>query len=61
MRYTGWGVKFAEQKAVINGFTACDFVTRVRIDIRVCCFLIGNLIVEKLIVQSAINNTKTRR
>jgi hypothetical protein len=48
-------VKFSEQNAVVNGFTACDLVTQVRIDIRVCRFLIGNLSDVKLIVQSAIN------
>jgi hypothetical protein len=48
-------VNFAEQKAVVDGFTAYDFVTQVRIDIRVCRFLIGKLGDVKLIVQSAIN------
>jgi hypothetical protein len=48
-------VKFAKEKAVVNGFMACDFVARVRIDIRVCCFLIGNSRDAKLIAQSAIN------
>jgi hypothetical protein len=33
-----WGVKFAEEKAAVNGFTACDFVAGVRIDIRICRF-----------------------
>jgi hypothetical protein len=31
-------VKFAKQKAVVNGFTAPDFATKVRIDIRICRF-----------------------
>jgi hypothetical protein len=35
-------VNFAEQKTVVNGFTACDFAIKVCIDIRVCRFLIGN-------------------
>jgi hypothetical protein len=46
----GWGVKFAEEKAVADGFTACDFATRVRIDVCVCRFLIGNLSDVKLVV-----------
>jgi hypothetical protein len=48
-------VKFAKQKEVVNGFTACDFVAGVRIDIRVCRFLMGNASYVKLIAQSAIN------
>jgi hypothetical protein len=53
-------VKFARQKAVINGFAASDFATRVRIDIRVYWFLIDNLIVVKLVVQLAINEWQHR-
>jgi hypothetical protein len=53
-------VKFAEQKAVVNGFTACDFVTQVRIDILVCRFLIGKLGDVKLIARSAINEWQHR-
>jgi hypothetical protein len=41
---------------MVNGFTACDLVAGVRIDIRVCRFLIGNLSDVKLIVQLAIND-----
>jgi hypothetical protein len=43
-------------KAVVNGFTGCDFVVQVRIDIRACRFLIGNLSDVKLITQPVINN-----
>jgi hypothetical protein len=53
-------VKFAEQKAVVNDFTACDFATKVRIDVCACRFLIGNLGDVKLVAQSAISNAKTR-
>jgi hypothetical protein len=47
---------FNEQKAVVDGFAACDFVARVRVDICLCCFLIGNASDVKLIAQSAIND-----
>jgi hypothetical protein len=36
---------------MVNGFTACDFVAGVRIDIRVWRFLIGNLSDVKLAVK----------
>jgi hypothetical protein len=40
---------------MVNGFTARDFVAGVRIDIRVCRLLIGNLSDVKLVLQLAIN------
>jgi hypothetical protein len=45
---------------VINGFTASDFTTRVRIDICARRFLIGNLSDLKLIAQSAIDEYQHR-
>jgi hypothetical protein len=40
---------------MVNGFTACDFVTKVRIDIRGCRFLMGNPGDVKQSTPSAIN------
>jgi hypothetical protein len=51
-------VKVAEEKVVVDNSTACDLVTKVRIYVRVCRFLIGNLSDVKLIVQLAINDSQ---
>jgi probable addiction module antidote protein len=53
-------MKFAIRKVVVNDFGAFDFVTRVRIDVCICGFLIGNPNDAKLTAQLAINDWQHR-
>jgi hypothetical protein len=60
MRYTWLWRKICDKEIAVNDFGERDFVTRMRIDVRISRFLIGNLNDVKLIAQSVINEWQRR-